>query len=571
MTLDTHAVSARPTGDRGLPLSPAQQAALLPGRLARTAAANVFLALEIPATLADGVVDRAAEVFAAHEILRSVYPDDRRVPYQRVESAPTVAAETIEIADAALTPALLTDAGHGFDLVREFPIRIRVYRLAERAVLSLAAHPVAADDRTLDLLAAQLCSTDPVQATAQYRNFTAAQLKSLAASDDSLAFWTEHLADLPDQLLPTGPRPSTPRSARAGTDLPAAVLAAITEAVAVAPTPESVASPTVEPVAMLTALVAEALRALGAGVDVLIGVADAARTEAGTEVVGNFANYVVLRVDSPVRGAPVELVGATAELLARARAHAGTRIERLTHQLRGPGGAARGGLFQVLVGVRSALEFAADGGTVREIARAVARPHGVELIVDAVTTANGWTVTVDLAEALSRRHPADAFARLLARIAESWSAAPDSATAAMVEVTPCGWFVSDGDSLDLDPFAISGLGGPPQNEAERAIAAALREILELDEQDEVGRGDNFFALGGDSVAALRFVTVLAEQGHILDVQKVFEFPAVFEMAEHLAAESASATNEPVAEVAPMAASGLDAAALNALAGKLAAR
>ncbi|WP_067571152.1 condensation domain-containing protein [Nocardia acidivorans] len=601
MTLETHTAPAR--SDRGLPLSPAQQAALLPERLARTAPANVFLALEIPVALADGVVARAAEVLAAHEVLRAVYPDDRRVPYQRVEAAPATAAASAEISEAALAPALMTDAGHTFDLVCEHPIRIRVYRLADRAVLSLAAHPIAADDRTVDLLATQLCSNGPIAAAAQYRDFTAAQVKALAAADDSLTYWTERLAGLPDQLFLTGPRPATPRSARAVVELPADAIAALTAAISrysavragsastpVAAAPPaaadvaaesmatggakgvgSVAAPTVDPAAVLTALVAGALRELGAGEDVPIGIADAARTEAAGTVLGNFANYLVLWVDTPRGSAPGESVAAAAALLAQARAHTGTRIERLTHQLRGPGGAARGGLFQVLAGVRAGvLEFAVEGGTVREIARALARPHGVDLIVDAVVTERGWTVTVDLAEELSRRHAVDAFARHLVQTLESWSTAPDSVPDA-VEVMPCGWFVSGDDSLDLDPFAISGLGGPPRTDAERAIAAALREILDLDEQDEVGREDNFFALGGDSVAALRFVTVLAEQGHILDVQKVFEFPAVHEMAAHLTSESGSATAEPAAAVAPMAASGLDAGALNALAGKLAAR
>ncbi|MFF2552730.1 condensation domain-containing protein [Nocardia sp. NPDC058058] len=555
MTLETPAART----DRGVPLSPAQQAALLPERLARITAANVFLALEIPAALADGVAARTAEVLAAHEILRTVYPDDRRVPYQRVESAPAGAADIIEIGDAALTPALLTDAGHAFDLATEFPVRIRVYRLPERAVLSLAAHPVAADDRTLDLLATQLLATGEIPAAAQYREFTADQVKALTAKDDSLAFWTERLADLPEQLLLTGKRPALPRSARAVVEIPAATVAAFG------------GEPGAASLAVLTALIGAALRELGASTGIPVGIASAARSDASADVLGNFANYLVLPVDSPRGDAPRELVDAASRLLAEAYAHAGTRIERLTHQLRGPGAAAQGGLFQVLAGVRAGVfEVAAGDGVAREIARAVARPHGVDLIVDVIETASGWTVTVDLAEELSRRHSAGEFARLLARTAESWSAAPDTATDAG-EVRPNAWFVAEDDSLELDPLAISGLGGPPQTDAERAIADALREILELDDEDEVGREDNFFALGGDSVAALRFVTVLAERGHILDVQKVFEFPAVYEMAENLTAESAAAQPEPVAEVAPMAASGLDAAALSALAGKLAAR
>ncbi|MCU1640416.1 MAG: putative non-ribosomal peptide synthetase [Nocardia sp.] len=600
MTLDTPAVPAAParSADRGLPLSPAQQAALLPERLARTAAANVYVALEIPAELADGVVARAAEALAAHEILRAVYPDDRRVPYQRVESTPDTAAEIVEIGDTALPAALMADAGHTFDLVRELPIRIRLYRLADHAVLSIAAHPVAADDHTMELLVAALCSNEPVRAPAQYRDFAAEQMKSLAAENDSLTFWKQRLSGLPEQLLLIGERPALPRSARAVVQIPAPVIparvwpgstpdalqqvsvdpgqkhAGMTGGLGESDADADAAGVSADPLAVLTALVAGALRELGADTDIPIGVATEARPESAAEVLGNFANYLVLRVDSSRGGAPAQLVADAARILDEARAHAGTRIERLTHQLRGPGGAAKGGLFQVQLAVRpSVLEFGVAGGTAREVARAVARPHGVDLIVDVVATADGWTVTVDLAEALSRRYSAGEFAQLLRRTAETWSAAPDTALDAAEAPEPCDWFVPDTDAAELDPYAISGLGGPPQTAAEHAVAAALREVLELDEEDEVGREDNFFALGGDSVAALRFVTLLAEQGHILDVQKVFEFPAVYEMAESLTTENATAaaTAEPAAVVAPMAASGLDAAVLQALAGKLAGR
>ncbi|MFJ4658059.1 condensation domain-containing protein [Nocardia sp. NPDC088792] len=610
MTLDTSAAPARSTdgaanrsAERGAPLSPAQQAALLPERLARTAAANVYVALEFPAELADGVVERSAALLAGHEILRTIYPDDRRVPYQRVEAAPDTSVETVAIEALALPAALMVDAGHRFDLARDVPIRMRLYRLTDRAVLSIAVHPVAADDRTLDLLVARLFGAAPVEPAAQYRDFAAAQMKLLAAEDDSLAYWKQRLAGLPDQLLPLRERPQTPRSARAVLQIPAAVLAALPS----------------EPDAVLTALVADTLRELGAPSDVPIGLADPARPEGAADVLGNFANYLVVRVDSPRGGAPWQLVTDAANLLDEARAHAGTRIERLTHQLRGPGGAAKGGLFQVLVSVRSAtLEFGTAGGIldgavtrpdtgdalaaagagsatsaadaaaagivreivrgggiagqggVREVARAAARPHGVDLVVDAIVGPEGWTVTVDLAEELSRRHSAEEFARQLRETVESWSAAPDVASGTEIPVQPCDWFITGDDDLALDPLAISGLGGPPQTPAEQAVADALREILELDEDDEIGREDNFFALGGDSVAALRFVTVLAERGHLLDVQQVFEFPAVHEMAANLTGAD-TATPAPAAEVAPLAASGLDAAALAALTGKLAGR
>lgn len=597
MTLDTHAAPTR-SAERAAPLSPAQQAALLPERLARTTAANVYVALEFPASLADGVAERATAALAAHEILRTVYPDDRRVPYQRVAEAPEVAVDTVEAAEATLPAALLSDAGHRFDLATDLPIRIRLYRLPDRAIVSIAVHPVAADDRTLDLLAAELFESAAdlpgAESVSQYRDFASVLTKQLAAEDDSLSFWKQRLAELPEQLLPLRERPRTPRSARAVVRIPAASLAEVAAGDPSESTDSQFDSAPVDSevvgsavasgeqrstssdrsqsgaTAVLTALVADTLRELGASSDVPLGLATPGRPADAAQVLGNFANYTVLRVDSPRGGTPWDLIGATRGLLEEAYAHAGTRIERLTHQLRGPGGAAKGGLFQVLVGVRPAvLELDVSGGVVREIARAAARPHGVDLIVDAVTTADGWTVTVDLTEELSRRYSVEQFARRLRETAESWSAAPDVALGTDIPVQPCDWFADD-DDLSLD-LAISGLGGPPQTPAEQLIADALREILELDDEDEVGREDNFFALGGDSVAALRFVTVLADRGHVLDVQQVFEFPTVYEMAANLSSDAPAPQADPPAEVAPLAASGLDAAALAALAGKLAGR
>ncbi|WP_200857033.1 hypothetical protein, partial [Klebsiella pneumoniae] len=83
---------------------------------------------------------------------------------------------------------------------------------------------------------------------------------------------------------------------------------------------------------------------------------------------------------------------ATAQV-AQARAHAGTRIERITHQMRGLAAVSSGSLFQALVTVRPDAPLVPEtaGRTVRELARRTARPHGVDVVVDVVTDAEGAT------------------------------------------------------------------------------------------------------------------------------------------------------------------------------------
>lgn len=541
------------SGGRGIPLSPAQQAALLPERLRGATATNLFVALEVSTDLDPADLDRAAvSAVSRHEILRTIYPDDRRIPYQRVVDAPDTVVETIEGIDPAeLNTALLADAAYGFDPVREPPIRIRLYRMPDRAVVTIAAHPVAADDHTLDLLSAELLDGTAAEPVAQYRSYAMAQMKTLvgdAAADPDLSYWLQRLAELPQRAVPAenlataveSGRIVSP-SARRTVRIPAATFASLTV------TPETAVA------AVLAAVLGEA----GLGTDVPIGIVATGRTGPQQDsALGAYANQLVLRVDVASAATPRALLDQVAEAAAAARAHASARIERITHQLRGAAAVADGAPFQVLVNARAEVPA-------REIARQVARPHGVDVVADVVTGAETVTVTLDFPAALAGRPEIDTVATAVEQWPASWAAAPEAPL-------PMGEL----PALFERPAAHAGgtgLGGEPGTEAERLIADTIRAVLELDEDDEIGRADTFFSLGGDSIAALRLVTVLGERGYALDVQKVFEFPAVHELAAQLTAAEPAPNAEPAAPVAPMSASGLDPAALAALGKKFAGR
>jgi acyl carrier protein len=69
---------------------------------------------------------------------------------------------------------------------------------------------------------------------------------------------------------------------------------------------------------------------------------------------------------------------------------------------------------------------------------------------------------------------------------------------------------------------------PPQNEVERTLAETWAEILSL---DRVGIHDNFFDLGGHSLAATRVVSQVIKQFRLeLPLQSLFQSPTVAEMA-----------------------------------------
>ncbi|MFE3542398.1 condensation domain-containing protein [Nocardia sp. NPDC059177] len=531
---------------RPVPLSPAQQAALLPERLRDTPASNLFLALELVGEVDAEALERAAAgVLDAHTALRTVFPADRRVPYQRVVEVPETVVATVSLGEADLAGALRADAAHRFDLVEQIPVRIRRFVLADRSVLALTVHPVAADDLALDLLVAALCTAYDTgalaPAPAQFAGFVARQLKSLTttpADDPSLSYWLERLAGLPEraELVAGAPIDTPVRRFRVEPEVLADFTAGHDRAAAFA------------------VLLARSLSEAGLGSDPAIGIVEPGRDADGAaETIGPFANHLVLRLDTSSVAAPRDQVAAAAGLVATARTHASTRVERLTHQLNG----ASGGLFQVLVGVRAAARTAhLRGCAVRELERTFAQPHGVDLVVDVAGDDDGVVVTVQGAL------PAlDALTTHLERRCHAWAAGADEACALTLFAAPAPQF----------DFGLPGQGGPGRTDTERAVIEAIRRVLEFDEDDEIGREDTFFSLGGDSIAALRLVTDLAEDGYTFDVQQVFGSPAIHELAaliDETAAQPAPAPAPAPAEVAPLSASGLDPAMLAALGKKL---
>ncbi|MGW2872723.1 amino acid adenylation domain-containing protein [Kitasatospora sp. NPDC001225] len=84
-----------------------------------------------------------------------------------------------------------------------------------------------------------------------------------------------------------------------------------------------------------------------------------------------------------------------------------------------------------------------------------------------------------------------------------------------------------------DEDATADEAADPLTEAERLVAEAVREVLDL---AEVGREDNFFRIGGNSLAAVRVAMRLSrETGSRVPPQLVFRARTVSAIAERLAA------------------------------------
>jgi non-ribosomal peptide synthase protein (TIGR01720 family) len=74
------------------------------------------------------------------------------------------------------------------------------------------------------------------------------------------------------------------------------------------------------------------------------------------------------------------------------------------------------------------------------------------------------------------------------------------------------------------------LGGAPKGEREQALAQVWCEVLGL---ENIGRDDNFFASGGDSIKALQIVSRARKTGWKLEVRDLFTHSSISKLAPRL--------------------------------------
>ena len=107
--------------------------------------------------------------------------------------------------------------------------------------------------------------------------------------------------------------------------------------------------------------------------------------------------------------------------------------------------------------------------------------------------------------------------------------------------------------------AAAGLYRGPRTPLETLITNAWAGFLQL---DRVGADDNFFELGGNSLLAQRTVAALKQQGQVLPVTKLYQYPTAAGLARYLGAAAPAA-----AAVLPGAAGGPTEVAVVGLAGR----
>ncbi|MCS7481004.1 amino acid adenylation domain-containing protein [Umezawaea endophytica] len=353
-------------GDEGLPLSYAQRRLWFLNRMEEesTGTYNIPLAVRLTGELdVDALTAALGDVVARNEILRTVFPDVDGVPYQEVLSQSSTELTVRRVAEADLFDVVAAEVDSGFDLGSDTAVRTHLFVLDERDhVLLLVFHHIAFDGWSTAPLARDLAVAYDARRSgqapqwaplvAQYADYAVWQREWLGSETDpdsvlsaQLAYWTEALAGLPEELeLPTDfPRPAISsydgdvRQFSVPADLHAGVVALARE------TGASVFM-------VVQAAVSALLTKLGAGTDIPLGSPIAGRTdEALHDLIGFFVNTLVLRTDTAGDPTFRQLLHRVREADLGAYAHQDLPFEALVEAVNPTRSLSRHPLFQVML------------------------------------------------------------------------------------------------------------------------------------------------------------------------------------------------------------------------------
>ena len=364
-----------------IPLSYAQQRLWFLDRLEGPGPTyTIPLALRLTGALDVAALEAAlGDLTDRHESLRTIFPDTLGVPRQLIlESAAAPPRLVSELATASgLAAAMEAAVQRGFDLSCEPALRVHVFRLdPNEHVLLVLLHHIAGDGWSLAPLWRDLARAyaarrhgrcpDLPALPVQYADYTLWQQEALGHESDphsaiarQLAFWTQPLTDLPDQIaLPTDrPRPEVMSHRGGRVELGIGRRLHIRLLALAGASRASLFM-------VLQAALAALLTRIGAGTDIVIGSPIAGRTDSALDdLVGFFVNTLVLRTDTSGNPSPRELIGRVRAANLAAYSHQDLPFERLVEALNPARSLARHPVFQVMLAFQNNVEpdFELDG------------------------------------------------------------------------------------------------------------------------------------------------------------------------------------------------------------------
>ncbi|WP_412538007.1 amino acid adenylation domain-containing protein [Longispora sp. K20-0274] len=524
------------TGNRPT-LSPPQRRMWFHDQLALGAAPyNIALAERLRGPLDPAALARALRAVAGrHDVLRWRIPAEGGVPFPVREDPADVPLPVVDLTDRPGELAALLAAGAGVDLdLATGPLwRATLYRLAaEDHVLAVTLHHVVFDGWSTAPffadLAAAYAGEDLPAPEATYADYAVWRADREATEGDAdLAWWLDHLRDAPTVVeLPTGrvrPAVQTYAGARRTVPLPADVDAGVRRLAA-----DLGATPAAVLLAGFTVLLR---RRTGDTEHVLGAVLADRRLAVFEDLVGFCVDVVPARLRTADGTTFAEHVRGCRDELRAIAEHPNAPLERVVDALRLARDPSRPPLMQILFNVLNfdvpALELS---GMRAEPVRVDVPGSPFDLTV--YVTEHAGLLALDLLhnpEVYDERLIGELFADVLAVLAEA-VAAPDSRLA---DLAP-GIRTEAARSRPVPTAAPTarGAGGAPVTDTERLVAKVWAEVLGLD--TEVGVADNFFDIGGTSLAAVAARTRLTDlAGRELRVVDLFRYPNIRALASFL--------------------------------------
>jgi mycobactin peptide synthetase MbtE len=516
---------------------------------------------------------------------------------------------------------------HTFDLERELPVRAAMLSTPEHHVLSLVVHHIAADHWSADVLFTDLLAAYQARSAGeapalpplpvQYTDYAAWQAALLGDETGIVAaqreYWKQQLHGMPDDvgLQPDFPRPPVPSGAGESVEF---TVGADTRARLVDLTREL----GITEFMLLQSAVAVLLHKAGEGADIPLGTPVAGRT--GSELdqlIGFFVNILVLRNDLGGNPTVREALGRARDMALAAYANQDLPFDRMVDAVSPARSLSRNPLFSVVVHVRDELPSGTlDGNTSFTALEPTFDVAHADLSLNFFATADGYRGHVIYRPELYRRSTIERLTRWLGRVLDAFADDPDQ-TLRQIQIADAEerQQVEDWSSgmthvhvLDdhLQPVAPGVVGDvhyagaafdsplhrsgerarwtedgllefvghteeaaapevkpasePPRTGTEQILAATLADVLGV---ADIGRYDDFFELGGDSILAVQLAARARDAGLALTARMVFEHPAIHDLAAAVddageAAEDGDTHHE------PMTASGLSADELAAV-------
>ncbi|MGW6626178.1 amino acid adenylation domain-containing protein, partial [Nocardia sp. NPDC055002] len=349
-----------------IPLSPAQQRYWFLNQFDTSTSAvdNIPLAVRLTGELDVPALEQAiGDVFARHEMLRTTYPGSPDGPHQVIlpVSQSRAVVHHIAVTEAELLGSVIEFAMTTFDVTQEVPLKVALFELNETDhVLAFTVHHVSADGSSMGPLARDIMAAyvARVQGEApqwaplpvQYADYALWQREVLGDETDpeslaakQVAYWSEALAGLPDQLELPADRPRPPAQSFQGQAIRFEI-----DPTRHAALHDLARANNASLFMVVHAALAVLLARLSGTDDIAVGTPIAGRGERELDdLIGMFVNTLVFRTAVDPGASFAELLADVRNRDLEAFANADVPFERLVEVLNPVRSTARNPLFQV--------------------------------------------------------------------------------------------------------------------------------------------------------------------------------------------------------------------------------